>query len=97
MSYELSIYKKNRIDNLKTIYNSNVANLYYVLIVSVRNIQNSRQSPRAKVTQINNLITSYNNNVNNLAKNLNKNISTIQIFSPVQLSQRLVRHSRHQQ
>jgi hypothetical protein len=50
--------------------------------VSVRNIQNSRQSPRAKVTQINNLISFYNNNVNNLVKNLNKNISTIQVFSP---------------
>ena len=82
MSNELEIYKKNRIDNLKKAYNSNVANLYYALIVAVRNIQNSIQSPKAKVTQINNLISLYNNNVNNLVKTLNKNISIIQNFSP---------------
>jgi hypothetical protein len=82
MSLELAIYKKNRINELQNIFNSNVARLNSALINNVRNIKKTRLSAKVKQAQINNLIRQYNNNVNILKPNLNQNITVIQNFYP---------------
>jgi hypothetical protein len=82
MSNELAIYKKNRINELQNIFNSNVARFNSGLINNARNIQKTRLSAKVKQAQINNLISQYNNNVNILKQNLNKNITIIHNFSP---------------
>jgi hypothetical protein len=86
MSNELAVYKKNRINNLQNIFNSNVARLNTDLINNARKIQNTRLTAKVKQTQINALINQYNNNVNILKQNLNKNIIIIQNFSPKPIS-----------
>lgn len=86
MSNELAIYKKNRINELQKIFNSNVASLNAALINNARKIKTTRLSAKVKQTQINNLINQYNNNVNILKQNLNKNIAIIQKFSPNPIS-----------
>jgi hypothetical protein len=82
MSLELAIYKKNRINELQNIFNSNVARLNSALINNARNIKKTRLSAKVKQAQINNLIRQYNNNVNILKPNLNQNITVIQKFYP---------------
>jgi len=82
MSNELAIYKKNRINELQNIFNSNIARFNSELINNARNIQKTRLSVKVKQAQINNLITQYNNNVNILKQKLNKNIIVIQNFYP---------------
>ena len=82
MSLELAIYKKNRINELQNIFNSNVARLNSALINNARNIKKTRLSAKVKKAQINNLIKQYNNNVNILKPNLNQNITVIQNFNP---------------
>ena len=82
MSSDLSVYKQNRINELKNIHNSNVSRLSSALIFNVRNIQNSRQNSNSKQSQINNLIKQYTSNVNSLISILNKNIETINNFKP---------------
>ena len=82
MSSELSIYKQNRINELQTIYKSNVASLNSRIVINIRSIQRSRLNARVKQSQINNLIKQYNLNINTLNITLNKNITLIQNFSP---------------
>jgi hypothetical protein len=82
MSLELAIYKKNRINELQNIFNSNVARLNSALINNARNIKKTRLSAKVKQAQINNLIRQYNNNVNILKPNLKQNITVIQNFYP---------------
>jgi hypothetical protein len=86
MSNELAVYKKNRINDLQNIFNSNLARLNTDLINNARKIRNTRLTVKVKQTQINNLINQYNKNVNVLKQNLNKNIIIIQNFSPKPIS-----------
>ena len=46
MSSELSIYKNNRINELRNLFNSNVARLNNTLSINVRIIQNNRRLNR---------------------------------------------------
>ena len=81
MSSELSIYKNNRINELRNLFNSNVARLNNTLSINVRIIQNNRRlNTRQKQQQINILINQYNSNYRTLLNTLNNNISTIQNF-----------------
>jgi NADH/NAD ratio-sensing transcriptional regulator Rex len=83
---ELTNYKKNVINNLVNVYNTNTSNLYSTLMINIRNIQNSRQLVRTKQTQINNLITQYNNNISVLKNALNTNIQSINNFVPQKIT-----------
>ena len=80
MSSELSIYKENRINDLKNSYKLNIANLNSSVIINVRNVQNSRLNTRSKQVLINNLINQYYSNVNALNNVLNKNIDIIKKY-----------------
>jgi hypothetical protein len=85
MSDELTIYKQNKIDHAKNAYNNSSKQLYYYLVINIKNIQNSRTSIRNKQIQINNLVTQYNNNINTLKNTLNKYITNINNFVPNQI------------
>lgn len=80
MSYELSIYKQNRIKNLIIIANNSIYKLYINVIKNIRNIQRSRL--RNKQVLINNEIIKYNNNVNNIKQFLNLEINNVNSFQP---------------
>lgn len=82
MSSELAIYKKNRINELQNVFNTNLARLNYYLATNISNVKKTRLTAKVKQTQINNLISQYNNNVNNLRQILNKNITVIQSYLP---------------
>jgi hypothetical protein len=82
MSLELTIYKKNRINELQNIFSSNLARLNSVLINNAINIKKTILSAKVKQEKLNNLIRQYNNNVNILKLNLNKNITVIKNFYP---------------
>jgi hypothetical protein len=82
MSSELTIYKKNRINELQNAFNTNLARLNYYLATNISNIKKTRLTVKVKHTQINNLISTYNNNVNYLRQILNKNMRVIQNYSP---------------
>uniref|UniRef100_A0A6C0IHP7 Peptidase C14 caspase domain-containing protein n=1 Tax=viral metagenome TaxID=1070528 RepID=A0A6C0IHP7_9ZZZZ len=86
MTTELDIYKKNRINEIQNIYNTNVARLYSDLANNIKNIQSTRLiSQSVKQRNINNLITQYNTNVNTLKNSLTQAITTLQNFKPKQL------------
>jgi hypothetical protein len=78
MSSELDTYKKNRMNELKTIFNANVLRLYNSLIITIRRIQNSRISSQSKQQQINNQVNIYHANVATLQRALNIAIANIQ-------------------
>ena len=80
MSSELSIYKENKINDLKNSYKLNIASLNSSVIINVRNVQKSRLNNKSKQAQINNLINQYYSNVNALNNVLNKNIAIIQKY-----------------
>jgi len=82
MSKELNIYKQNKINYAQNIFNENSKELYYRLIINIRNIQNSRNSLKNKQLRINNLVNQYYNNINNLKQNLRNYIKLINNFSP---------------
>jgi len=83
MSTELSIYKNNRINELRNSFNSNVSRLNNILSINIINIKNSRRlSLKQKQQQINNLINQFNSNYNTLLNILNNNISIIKNFTP---------------
>lgn len=82
MSQELSIYKNNRINELKNSFKLVVLRLNNSLNNSIRNIKNSRLNPKQKQQQINNLINKFNANYNSLLNTLNSNISIIHNFNP---------------
>ena len=87
MKSELDIYKQNRIQNLRNIYNGNISRLYSALITNIKNNQLARfLSQNVKQTNINNLITQYNANVNILTTILKQNIDNIQKFTPKQVT-----------
>ena len=78
MSSELDTYKKNRIAELKTIFNANVSRLYNSLTITIRTIQNSRISSQSKQQQINNKVSIYYANVATLQRALNIAIANVQ-------------------
>jgi hypothetical protein len=80
MSTELDIYKKNRINEVTYIFNSNVARLNTILRADIRKIQISRLANKQSI--INNLIMKYNNNVAALQKNFNLSVQKINSFKP---------------
>ena len=79
MSTDLDIYKRNRINELNNIFNSNVARLYSALVSNIRNIQVSRLPN--KQARINVLIANYNNNLSILRRNLDLSIQRINAFN----------------
>ena len=83
---ELDIYKKNRIKDLKNIYNGNISRLYNILIINIKKYKLSRFiSQKVKQTNINNLTKQYNTNVNILTTIYKQNIINIQKFTPKQV------------
>ena len=80
MSVELQIFKQNRINQLNTIFNSNVARLNSTLANNIRIIQNSRA--RNKPALINSLRNQYNMDIIALRNNLNASIQKINSFTP---------------
>jgi hypothetical protein len=82
MSFELSIYKKNKINDLQNIYNSNAIRLYSDVNKNISNIQKSRLNVNVKKTTIANLIAQYNNNINALKTVFANNVLRINSFVP---------------
>jgi hypothetical protein len=78
MSTELDTYKKNRINEINNIFNSNVARLNSALLIDIRKIQYSRIPNKQAL--INSFITNYNNNIANLRRILNLSIQQINSF-----------------
>jgi len=82
MSNELTLYKQQKINYAQGVYNENIKQLYYYLVINIKNIQNSRTSVRNKQIKINNLVSQYYNNINTLKNTLNKYITNINNFLP---------------
>jgi hypothetical protein len=83
MSVELDIYKQKRINNLKNIFNTNVALLNSSLIVNIKNINLSRfMTSKIKQPKINSLISQYKQTLNLLQLTLNNNITNVLNFKP---------------
>lgn len=80
MSNELSIYKKNRIDELTINVSRNISRLNSALAMNIRNIQMSRN--RNKQLLINALIAKYNNDISIIKSNLINSINQINLFKP---------------
>jgi hypothetical protein len=80
MNKELSIYKKNRINEINKIFNNTFIRLNSALITNIRKIQMSRL--RNKPVLINAIISKYNNDVTFLKNKLNLDIDTINKFTP---------------
>jgi hypothetical protein len=80
MSIELQSYKKNRINEVTSIFNSNVARLNSTFATNIRNIQRSRV--RNKQQLLNSVINKYKYYINILRNNLNTSISKINSFIP---------------
>jgi hypothetical protein len=83
---ELSIYKKNRINELTNIYNNNALRLFSTFSTNIKTIQTSRQTVRAKQIQIVNLTNQYNANISALKNALNANIKAVNNFLPKQIT-----------
>jgi hypothetical protein len=79
MSIDLDAYKLSRINELNSIFNSNVARLNSTLVISIRNIRNSRF--RNKPALLNSLRNNYNNHLTRLRNNLNASIQKINSFT----------------
>ena len=82
MSSDLDIYKRNRINELNSTYNANVARLKSTLVLNINNVQKSRASSSVKNAQINTLVIQYNNAVKNLNDSYNTSLKAIQNFKP---------------
>jgi len=82
MSLELDIYKKNKINELSKLFNNNLKNLNYILILNIKVIQQSRINIKFKQQLINNLIYKYNISVNNLKIEINKEKTNVENFNP---------------
>ncbi len=80
MSIELQTYKQNKVNELNSVFKSNLARLNSILAINIRNIQVSRL--RNKPALINSLIFQYNNNVSILRKNLDFSIKLVNSFKP---------------
>jgi hypothetical protein len=80
MSTELDTYKKNRINELNAMFNSNIMRLNSALVMDIRRIQSSRLPNKQPI--INTLIRNYNNNVSNLRRILNLSVQQINAFKP---------------
>jgi len=80
MNIELQTYKKNRINEVTFIFNSNIERLNSNLTINIRNIQRSRLINKEK--SINTLISKYNYDINILRNNLKLSISKINSFIP---------------
>jgi len=80
MSSDLDTYKRNRINELNNIFNSNVARLNSALKKNYRNIQYS--SLRNKPARINILFADYNKTLAILRNNLNASIQLVNSFNP---------------
>jgi len=85
MGDELVIFKKSRIASLQNAFNSNITKLNSDTVSNIKKIQKSKASAKVKQVQINNLIKQYNVIVKSLKDNLEKNISTINNFSPAHI------------
>lgn len=79
---ELDIYKNNRINELKNIYNLNISRLNSNLVININNINKTRLNTKQKQQQINNLINNFNNDTKILTIALNNNITNLMNFKP---------------
>jgi hypothetical protein len=82
MSTELNIYKQNKINENKNVFNLNISRLYSDLGINIKTIYNSRQNYKTKQILINNLIKQYYNNINILKNAFNAKIISINNFTP---------------
>jgi hypothetical protein len=82
MSSDLDIYKNNKINSFKNIFNNDLARLKYTLETNIKIIQKSRQNFQMKQIQINKLINIYYNNLNSIKRILNNNITSLNQFTP---------------
>jgi hypothetical protein len=80
MTTELEIYKKNRINELISIFNSDLARLNSNLVTNIRNIQASRI--RNKSASIISVMSKFQNDKRILHNNLNLSIQKINSFTP---------------
>jgi len=80
MSSELNIYKQNRINELNTLFYSNLLRLNSTLTANIRNIQFSRLPNKQAL--INLLISNYNTNISILRNNLTISVQKINKFKP---------------
>jgi hypothetical protein len=80
MSSELQTFKQNRINEVTSIFNSNLVRLNSNLAMNIRSIQISRF--RNKQQLLIAIINKYNNDVNILRNNLNASIQKINSFIP---------------
>ena len=85
MTLELDIYKKNKINELNKLFNNNLKNLNYILILNIKAIQQSRINIKFKQQLINNLIYKYNISVNNLKIEINKEKTNVENFNPTSI------------
>ncbi len=79
MSSELESFRRNRINEITNIFNSNVARLNSNLAMNIRSIQISRL--RNKQQLINAVINKYNNDINILRNTFNASIQKINSFT----------------
>ncbi len=79
MSSELESFRRNRINEITNIFNSNVARLNSNLAMNIRSIQISRL--RNKQQLINAVINKYNNDINILRNTFNASIQRINSFT----------------
>jgi hypothetical protein len=80
MSRELESFRRNRINEITNIFNSNVVRLNSNLAINIRSIQISRL--RNKQQLINATINKYKNDINILRNKLNASIRDINNFKP---------------
>ena len=81
MSTELTIYKNNRINEERILFNSSVARLKNLLIINIMNVKNNKRL-NAKQQHISNLINQFNTTYTSLSNTLNNKILVIQNFKP---------------
>ena len=82
MTTELDIYKKNKINAFKKVFNINLERLKSILYKNIKNVQKSKLNVNQKQKLINDLINKYNISVNSLKSDLKKNITNIKNFNP---------------
>ena len=82
MSYELALFKKNRLDSLYQKYLVSVKYVYTNAVKQINNIQRSRIHSRNKKIRINNLVNRYYANVNWLKFIFGQNKLAIEKYIP---------------
>ena len=85
MSDELTIFRQNRLTNLRQKYNADCARLYSNLANLVNSIQRARIAARNKQQLLNNAVNQYYKDINTLTTIFNQNKSAIEKYVPPQI------------